>query len=416
MGNTSISLTKATGGDARVLRFPERTGTGDPGVATLVLFDEHGRRIIDLPAEGEIRVEPTDGLGLTFDKHRPGEVTRFLESEEQGTYSWVSVESGELDDRDMSAIGRHDVRSLTLGWSGHDRYGRRHAKPIRYPTEPDRFALLGSLAGLGVHSDSFGDEHLLSLSSRSGLRGLVLSGTAVTSTGLAHSGLHRLEDLWLSDGESFVDDLSFVRRLPTLESLTLRDPEMSDRHLRDLTVLPLLAELDVRYTRVGRFSLDVLSSLPRLHTLDLTGTRVGDDTVGTLEPIPGLRKLKLGDTMLTDAAVPLLGRLAHVDRLWLTRTAITDDGLAELVRAKPALHTLDISQTRITVDGLRHLQHLPKLWRLEIAPSQLTEEAVEMLADTTTIDEIGLRGKLASLDLFGMIADYIGAAQTLPDV
>ena len=120
--------------------------------------------------------------------------------------------------------------------------------------------------------------------------------------------------------------------------------------------------------------------------------------------------------MLTDAAVPLLGRLAHVDRLWLTRTAITDDGLAELVRAKPAMHTLYISQTRVTIDGLRHLQHLPKLRRLEIAPDQLTEEAVEMLADTTTIAEIGLRGNLTSLDLFGMIADYIGAAQTLPDV
>jgi hypothetical protein len=45
VGNTSISLTKGTGGDARVLRFPEHMGKGDAGVAVFILFDEHDRRL-----------------------------------------------------------------------------------------------------------------------------------------------------------------------------------------------------------------------------------------------------------------------------------------------------------------------------------------------------------------------------------
>jgi hypothetical protein len=244
---------------------------------------------------------------------------------------------------------------------------------------------------------------------------LVLAGTQVTVGTLATAGLGGLESLWISDNEAIVDDLTFLEALSALNSLTLRKVGLRDHHLRILEMCPGIGNLDVRYSRVGRFSLEQLSALPRLWNLDLAGTRVGDDTVGSLKAIPNLRRLKLGDTALTDAAVRHLGCLEYVDRLWLTRTAITDDGLAELVRAKHSLSILDISQTRVTVDGLRHLQQLPKLWRLEIAPNQLTGDAVEMLADTTNINEIGLRGEMGNLDLFGMIADTIGAVQGLPD-
>ncbi len=415
MANTSISLTTATGGDARVLRFPGQSGSGNPGVATLVLFDESGRHVFDVRAEGEVRVDRSDRLGLTFSEHQPGQIAGYLEAEPWGTYERIAIDSGAVEAPDLRAIGGHGVTSLTLGWSGHDRYGNRHEKPLTLPDDVEAYGELGRLRVLAAHGGGFGDEQLRGLGSRSWLKVLVLAGTQVTAGTLATAGLGGLESLWISDNEAIVDDLTFLEALSVLDSLTLRKVGLRDHDLRILEMCPGIGNLDVRYGRVGRFSLEQLSALPRLWNLDLTGTRVGDDTVGSLKAIPNLTRLKLGDTTLTDAAVRHLGRLEHVDRLWLTRTMITNDGLAELVRAKPSLSILDISQTRVTVDGLRHLQQLPKLWRLEIAPNQLTEDAVHMLADTTNIDEIGLRGTLTSLDLFGTIADYIGAGQILPD-
>jgi hypothetical protein len=97
MANTSISLTTATGGDARVLRFPGQSGSRNPGVATLVLFDESGRHVFDVRAEGEVRVDRSDRLGLTFSEHQPGQIAGYLEAEPWGTYERTAIDSGAVE-------------------------------------------------------------------------------------------------------------------------------------------------------------------------------------------------------------------------------------------------------------------------------------------------------------------------------
>jgi len=227
--------------------------------------------------------------------------------------------------------------------------------------------------------------------------------------------LRQVRHLFVSDNETIAHDLSFLWELPDLETLQLRRAGLRDRHAAILTRQAGIADLDLAHNRIAGDTLDELAALHRLRALALTGTLVTDATVARLETLQILTRFKLGDTPIGDSVVPHLARLRTVDRLWLTRTHLTDEGLGELVRTMPQLRTLDLSMTGVTTDGLHQLRHLPKLFRLEIAPTQLTDRAVEMLADATTIREIGLRGHLPNSHLFGHIADTIGAAQILPD-
>ncbi|MEN8114043.1 MAG: hypothetical protein ABFS21_06610 [Actinomycetota bacterium] len=411
----AVDLTGVTGGDARVLRFPEGEESGDPGAVRLELYDEYGRPFISVAASGEVRVEPTDRLGLLFSDHGPGRAARYLEAVPAGTLERITIDSGNVRARDLRAIGQHRTRVLTLGWSGHDRHGRRHDKPIHFPDDPEAWAELRSLRVLAVHGGGFGDEQLRGLGSLSRLVALVLAGTDVTTSTLEMPGLRGIQTLWLSDNETIADTLDFVEALPELQTLGLRNAGLRDRHMRRLVANASIAGLDVGHNRIAGGTLDKLAALNRLWDLDLTGTLVSDAAVVSLAEIPSLVRLKFGDTRLTDGAVGHLGRLGGVTRLWLTRTGITNDGLAALAGLMPQLHTLDISMTWVTAGGTRHLRYFPNLFRLEIAPNQLTEDAVHMLADTTTIEEIGLRGGTASGDLIATIVDYIGALQRLPD-
>ena len=82
------------------------------------------------------------------------------------------------------------------------------------------------------------------------------------------------------------------------------------------------------------------------------------------------------------------------DFLPLCNTRITDDGLKCLEGS--TIRRLNLANTDIGVDGLRHLINCPALDRLTLDGTKATDEAMELVAHSKSITELLLNGTAVS--------------------
>jgi len=79
-----------------------------------------------------------------------------------------------------------------------------------------------------------------------------------------------------------------------------------------------------------------------------------------------------------DAHLAYVKSLPKLKRLWLGGTSITDDGLINLTELNQ-LEELGLDNTQVTDDGLVHLKKLTSLKRLILSGTQVSEKGVENL-------------------------------------
>lgn len=402
-----------------VLRFPDDAPTEGPNAAAIHLCDAEGFSYFDWPAKGEVvidQIEPADRLVLAVLDHRPDRIAELLAEVQPRTFQGVDIGEGGASGADLTAIADQRVDELRLGWR-LPRFTRGYPTyDLCLPADPEVFAKLQHLERFEVHRTGFSNEQLHALGSRDRIRTLALTTTGVTGAAIASGGFHRLTDLQLAEHKTLYQDLTFLNHLPTIQRLALRGVLLRPDNLAALEACTGLVDLDLSYNPIGSSSLAALGVLHRLQSLDLAGTKTNDDSVGSLDVLRRLVNLELAATSVTDAGMHQLGRLRTVERLWLTRNDITDQGLATLVQVMPQLRRLDVSMTKVTVAGARHLRHLRRLVRLEISPAAINEELVEMLSGMPEMGEVALRGPGNSdtiWELMATIADTIGGAQYL---
>lgn len=110
-----------------------------------------------------------------------------------------------------------------------------------------------------------------------------------------------------------------------------------------------------------------ISQLPNLKSLDLAQRPIDDRQFALLAPLAEgcLRDLTLRGTNLTDVGLVELGRFERLEVLDLSNTQITDDGLRHL---KPLAHLRDLHLmlTETTDAGLLPLGQLPSLESLDV--------------------------------------------------
>lgn len=151
----------------------------------------------------------------------------------------------------------------------------------------------------------------------------------------------RLRQLHVSDGHLDNDGTVVVARLKHLDFLSLNSTVNDDgvAHLRGMRSLKNLC-LD---HSCGDGSLATAAKIPNLRFLILLSDRVTDRGLGELAGHPKIESLVLG------------GENAQ----------ITDAGVAKLAQIS-TLESLSLAGPKITIDGLKPLQKLPKLKELHI--------------------------------------------------
>jgi Leucine-rich repeat (LRR) protein len=200
-------------------------------------------------------------------------------------------------------------------------------------------------------------------------------------------------------------DLVNLQGLAGLQELTLQNcPQLTNSglgHLRDLPRLRWLilggstSELRSQVTDDGMAAL--LEGFPALEYVSLHFELITDEGLRRLCSKPSLTILRLTGTSITDAG---LRHLPNLPLLWnLTLPAqIGDEGLAHLQGTKSLTCLYLAGCDRITGDGLRTLASLPALTEIMLNNTPLTDEDLMLLADSTTLRKLHLRGTKVTQD------------------
>ncbi len=211
-----------------------------------------------------------------------------------------------------------------------------------------------------------------------------VAGYGPTDAGMAHlRGLTRLKHLTLGvttkdgvigskiTGRGLAAISSATRlQILQLQGVPLSDPDLAALH--DLTDLRILEMGSPDVTDAG---LDHLTGLVEMRQLSLQGTRVTSAGIVHLRGMTRLKQLNLALTLVD--RLETCRPLASLDTLVLSRTPIDDAGLASASDPGFAgLTGLILFNTRVGDAGLTHLKDLPKLKRLNLIGTDVTDAGV----------------------------------------
>lgn len=266
---------------------------------------------------------------------------------------------------------------------------------------------LTGLLELDLRSTQIGDEGMKLLSPMQRLRVLRLADTEVTNEGMGpvarleaiemlelptridRHGLARLAErtklaeLLLQGNPHLAeaDDLRVLTPLKALARLDLSESNVSDAALAPLAELSKLEILDFSKTGVTDEGLRKLSKLRRLTRLNLTGTKVSSSSLPVLAEFRMLESLLLGGTGVADEGLEALGKLTALRTLSLAGTKVTDAGVAKLEPLTGSIEELYLYDLKLTDASCKLFERMPKLRRLVIRQTGITDEAAKRLGD-----------------------------------
>jgi formylglycine-generating enzyme required for sulfatase activity/WD40 repeat protein len=152
------------------------------------------------------------------------------------------------------------------------------------------------------------------------------------------------------------------------------NPKVTAKGLTALQHSTRLRKLNVAGTAVGAGLGQALASWSELETLLAQGSQVDDDALKDIPELPRLQNLSLADT------------------------AITEEGLARVVERCPNLREIsgETSSGSLPVAALKRLRFLR---RASLRGDQLTDEAVAMLVELSSLEHLELRSPVTDATL-----------------
>ena len=220
-----------------------------------------------------------------------------------------------------------------------------HDMPISFlPRGSDPFVLRAESSELGhlndnealILGDGADDNDLRARNNLDEIKVVDLSNSSITENGLAYleGRVPRLLKLNLSRTQ--IADLSGVAKFGTLMHLVLEDSPVNDKSLKELKGLNRLTELRIPFTKVSDDGIAKMPDFPRLKLVDLSGLNVSGKTLITLiKKYPALETLRLRQTPLTVADVQnLLKAKPTISLLELKHTENIDMKQLQVVAEK----------------------------------------------------------------------------------
>lgn len=200
------------------------------------------------------------------------------------------------------------------------------------------------------------------------LRMVSLRKTRIDNEGLKYLTHLPLEHLWLNGTNVDANGLVYLTSIATLKNLYLGNTHMDDRAAELIAKRMKLTTLGMGGSAITIGGIKSLASSPNLEktliNLDLSNLDLGNDVFSVLKPLRNLQNLDCSKNPRIDGgALPALTQLGKVNQLSLAYTNISDKDLPNLVQMQQ-LVVLDLSNTKVTLLGLRHLKKLKNLGSL----------------------------------------------------
>lgn len=144
---------------------------------------------------------------------------------------------------------------------------------------------------------------------------------------------------------------------------------------------------------IPEYVVDTLTPAEQRHlALYFSGTDLDDEWlrqhVDQFSQRP-LHSLNLSGTQITDDGLQLLQQCASIADLDLSRTNMTDDSIVTILALKN-LHAVNLSETNVTSQGLMRLTTHSQIRRVAVTAALLTDEVVAQFNQTPQIVELTL--------------------------
>jgi Leucine-rich repeat (LRR) protein len=295
-----------------------------------------------------------------------------LQSDETGKVLQMSVIGLRVKAADMSELSEFpDLQELTL-------------QECDWVTDDDlkHIAKLANLRKLVLIRVPVTDDGLAHLKTVSTLRELHLKHTKAVGKGLVHlkdTGLEHLE----VHGESATNEgLSALSELLSLRNVVIACPSVKLPDLHVVADLKQLESLDVLLCgKLDATFIGGLQDKERLERLVFDGEGFTDELLDELCHVKLLQELDLTDSKISDNGLLYLERLANLRKLDLSGCqSITDDGLRNLAGLSN-LEELNLKQSGVTGHGFSHLKGLENLRQVILSSGQINS------AGRTAIDD-----------------------------
>ena len=155
--------------------------------------------------------------------------------------------------------------------------------------------------------------------------------------------------------------------------------------------LTTLTQLDIGRREYLDDDFALLPQLPRLRRMQFNGRRMSNDVLAQLTTrMPQLVELDLNQSQVTDEGLRHLANLPKLGDLQLQRTHIGDDGMARLVRVKQ-LQSIDLERTRVGDAGMAYLAKIAQLEELKLGHTEVTDVGMRHIGRLTNLKILDLR-------------------------
>ncbi len=242
-----------------------------------------------------------------------------------------------------------------------------------------------------------------------GVKTFHLGGTKVTGPGLAYvaESMPYLENLFLSMTPVNDKGMQAIAPLSELKELTVNNPSdkqlVTDKGMQVLANFKELYSLNLRWTQVGPAAFQDHTWLPRL--AQFNAPPAFDDSAMEFLKNKSLKTLDISQTKVTDAGLKHLTPGKYFTDLRIDETSVTDAGLDSVVKIK-TLKSLGLDGTQITDAGLAKLKDLPDLSRLHLSRTNITDDGLKHLQALPKLQMLHLEKSKITKEALPLLATF----------
>ncbi|WP_020471867.1 leucine-rich repeat domain-containing protein [Zavarzinella formosa] len=283
--------------------------------------------------------------------------------------------------QNMPKTGKFTVEQITLDAQTSNLWNNRNV---------GQFSELKDLKKLELHRDKdLSDETLTPLVGKAKLRQLELRGNDLKVTGEGIARFPELEGLVVNTAPAFADpDCGAIGKLQNLAAIELNGTKITPIGFGHLGALPKL--------KTFIFGADLTLSpdhIRRLQTAPLEEIRspngLGDDIFIEFAVFTNMRRYSVRKTTVTAAGFKAVAGQLKLEEISLIGSGLTGDALQHLAELS-SLTTLDLSGGKIEGDMVAVLAKLPNLKSIRLAGNPLVDKDVAHLASLETMELLDL--------------------------
>lgn len=264
------------------------------------------------------------------------------------------------------------------------------------------------------------NEGLAHISQMVDVERLELADTCVTDAGLRHlSQMIMLGKLDLENTKITGSGFKQLSGLTNITDLLLINTNVNNAGLKQIGRHTNLSNLNLSNTKVTDEGLKHLSRLSNLNVLNLSGTKISDAGLKHLSHLTSLTVLDLSDTKITGSGLKHLSKLSIIPEPGPIKKQevgkfggggfFSNKGVADFEKLKNLIEAetsglwksdtwewdglnLDLSESQINDDGLKHVSQLLNLRSLNLKKTQVSDAGLHHLSHLKNLRFIDLDG------------------------